>query len=300
MTRRQWLYLSSLSLAACKEEPKAAPASSQASKDSGPLKAGPFSVTVPAEWRASAIVEKVPLHPLYSEEAWQAYKKDNSYVLKPYYACRPEHWAIRLPAALPKGIDFNSKDPDDDPTAPQILIHRMDQWSVAATDGKVQEREKYFTPEYLRQGMEGLLSGEGPSPGPGYMDGMIPYRCVPKRIDFDGGYGVRVISEWELEADLMTKGDLHYLFYGLSGDNSCQIIATFPIDLPGLPESDPPGEPKAEHLGRSMARYEDLDKNFEAYVADAEKWVALHQAEITPNLDTLDAMLRSLVVKSWA
>ena len=296
MTRRQWLYLSSLSLAACKEEPKAAPPSTQAGKDIGPLKAGPFSVNVPAEWRANAIVEKVPLRPLYSAEDWQAFQKDSMNILKPSWGCRPEHWAIRLPAALPKGVPFNTQDPGDDPTAPQILIHRADQWDVAFTNGSTLAGEKSFTAKQLRAGMDGLLSGKGPAPCPAYMDASLSYRCLPQRIDFDGGHGVRVIAEWEIEADLMTKGDLHYLFVGMSADDSCQIIATFPIDLPGLPE---PGE-KAEHLGRSIARYEELSKDHEAYATEAEQWLKQHQAEITPRLDLLDGMLRSLVVKSWA
>ena len=103
-----------------------------------------------------------------------------------------------------------------------------------------------------------------------------------------------MIAEWEIEADLMTKGDLHYLFLGMSDDDSCQIIATFPIDLPGLPER---GQ-KAEHLGRSLARYEELSKGYETYVTEATQWLTQHQTEISPRLDTLDAMLRSLVVKT--
>ncbi|WP_265594048.1 hypothetical protein [Haloferula sp. BvORR071] len=295
MNRRHWLLLAGSALSGCRDEHKPAPAPTQTS-EADPLKAGPFSVTLPPEWKATAIIEKVPLRPLYTEDEWQAFQKDQSLVLKPSWGCRPEHWAIRLPAALPKGIDFNTKDPGDDPTAPQILIHRLDQWDDAFTNGKPQEGKLAFTSGHLRERMDGILNGQAPRPCPAFMDASLSYRCLPQRIDFNGGHGVRMIAEWEIETDLMTKGDLHYLFLGMSDDNSCQIIATFPIDLPGLPER---GE-KAEHLGRSLARYEELEKGYDAYVTDAEAWLKQHQAEITPKLDTLDAMLRSLVAKSWA
>jgi len=247
-------------------------------------------------WQSGAIVEKVPLRPLYTADGWQAFQKDPMNILKPFWACRPEHWAIRLPAALPSGGPYHGEDPGDNPTAPQILIHRSDQWDVAFTDGaSLPEGEKNLTLQHLRQNMDSLPDFKGWSPCPAYMDASLNI-FLPQRIDFKGGHGVRIINEWEIEANLLRKGDLHYLFLGMSDDDSCQIIATFPIDLPGLPER---GE-KAEHLGRSLARYEELEKGYDAYVTDAEAWLKQHQAEITPKLDMLDAMLRSLVVKSWA
>lgn len=305
MKRRNWLLLAGSALAGCNKghKPTAEAPAKGGEAELGALKAGPFSVVVPEEWRTGAIVEKVPLKSLYTAEGWQAFQENEMNILKPFYACRPEHWAVRLPGALPKGIEFNTEDPGDDPTAPQILIHRADQWDVVYTDGKAQKGEKHFTPARLRQGMNGLLSGGredpaggGPRPTPAYMNASLDFACLPKRIEFDGGYGVRIVCEWQIEADLMTKGDLHYLFLGMSADDSCQIIASFPIDLSGLPES---GE-KAEHLGRSIARYDELTKDYEAYHKEAEEWLVQHQAEITPRLDLLDGMLRSLVVKTWA
>ena len=81
----------------------------------------------------------------------------------------------------------------------------------------------------------------------------------------------------------------------MSDDDTCQIIATFPVHLPGLPD----GEPEAEHLGHSMKRYEELSRDLDAYESDAKAWLEQHAAELSPGLDVLDDMMRSLVVRHW-
>jgi hypothetical protein len=96
----------------------------------------------------------------------------------------------------------------------------------------------------------------------------------------------------QIESNLIRKGELHYLFLGRSDDNTCQIIATFPLSLRGE-------DIEAEHLGRSLKRYDELNQNSEAYEKDATAWLEQHAAEITPGLDTLDEMLKSLVVRRW-
>src|SRR5689334_5893613 len=87
------------------------------------LAAGPFRVAVPNAFAKDAIVEKVEFAPLYSASGWAAAKRDPMYSLKPSYANRPQHWAIRLPKAAPEWYEADPKTAGDDPTAPQILIH---------------------------------------------------------------------------------------------------------------------------------------------------------------------------------
>ena len=54
-----------------------------------------------------------------------------------------------------------------------------------------------------------------------------------------------------------------------------------------------------DHLGRSTSRYEDLTQGLDAYEKDATAWLEQHASEITPSLETLDEMLKSLVVRRW-
>jgi hypothetical protein len=235
------------------------------------------------------------MHPLYTAEQWQQTKTDDHFVLKPSYFIRPLHWAIRLPAATPEGIEIHLAHADDDPTAAQILIHKADEWESIMTDG-IEGREKSAGMlSTLRKEIDGAIEGDGSVDSPAFVDGGPGFVALKKRLEFDGGHGVRMINQWLFENDLMRKGRLHYLFVGMSDDNTCQIIATFPITLPGLPDDSP----DSEHLGRSVRRWEELSKDYEAYCTEAEAWLAKHAAEITPNLETLDEILKSLVVSRW-
>lgn len=259
------------------------------------VKAGPFAVAIPTEWGRTAIIEKVPIQPLYSREAWKAYQKNPLHRLKPGYICRPQHWALRLPAALPKGVRFDQKNAGDDETAPQILIHKASEWSVAFTDGEHEEKKAAELLNSMRKKMDQSLSHSDPHLSPAFMDASLSFLCQKRRIDFTGGHGVRMIAQWTIEPDLMRLGGLHYLFLGMSDDSSSQIIATFPLGLPGLPDSE-----DKNHLGRSTEKYADLTQAFNRYEADAKRWLEEHIQEINPSLQTLDAMMQSLVAVHWS
>lgn len=287
MKRRHFIHLGAASLAACGHS-RAADETDTASK------AGPFTITIPEKWRATALVEKKPISPVYDAEAWEAYQKERLYVMKPSYGNRPQHWALRIPAALPEGIIFDKKNADDDATAPQILIHKADEWAVAFTDGKAQEKPLAEVIRSLRGKMDAALKDDDRDLSPAFMDASLTFQCLKRRIDFKGGHGIRLVAQWSIEPNIMRRGDLHYLFLGMSDDNSCQIIATFPLDLPGLP-----GDGDKDHLGHSTANYEKFTEGYDGYATEAKKWLEKHATEITPSLATLDTMMESLVAKTW-
>lgn len=287
MKRRHFIHLGAASLVACGH--------SRAAEDKdAATKAGPFSITLPEKWRTSAIVEKKAIFPLYDEEEWKALKRDSSYVKKPGYCTRPQHWAIRTPAALPDGVPFEKENIDDNPTAPQILIHKADEWGLAATDGKAHETPVAEVIRSLRGNMDAALTAENPEPSPAFVDAHLGFTCLKRRIDFTGGHGVRLVTQWDFEANLMRLGELHYLFVGMSDDDTCQIIATFPISLPGLPV-----DRDKSHLGRSISEYQEFSKHHSDYEAAAKKWLEQNAEKITPSLATLDKMIESLVAPTW-
>ncbi|MGV3660948.1 MAG: hypothetical protein ACO1TE_12235 [Prosthecobacter sp.] len=289
MNRRHWLQLSTSAAVPC-----AGRTARSAPSGTAGLKAGPFSMDVPAEWARSAVIEKAPLFPLYDAAEWKGLQTDPSFRKKPGYICRPQHWAVRLPAALPEGFSVDLKNAGDDATAPQILIHKADEWAVAFTDGV---HEKVKAAELLRRmraRMDDALTRDEPGFTPGYMDATLSFTCLKKRLEFTGGHGVRLAAQWTIEADLLRKGELHYLFVGMSQDNTCQIIATFPLNLPGLPGAD-----DSSHLGRGMRPYEEMTKGFNSYENTAREWLEKNAATITPSLETLDAMMSSLVARTW-
>ena len=240
------------------------------------------------------------MRPVHTVEEWKQAKVDSSYGLKPGFYNRPLHWAIRLPAATPNGVPIDLENADDNPEASQILIHKTAEWPRVMSDG-IEEAPPGNAPNdihEMRKDLEAVIRGEDTLAFPAYMDAHVSFSCLKQRIDFDGGHGVRMITQWMSGSDLMRKGSLHYLFSGMSDDDTCQIIATFPIDLPGLPDLE--YEPASKHLGRSLKENTDwLDNDFEAYEREAVAWLIQHQAEIEPRLQTLDDMLRSLVVRRW-
>jgi hypothetical protein len=259
------------------------------------LKAGDFSVTVPENWKATAVVEKVPLKPLYTEAEWKGHQEDPQLTYKPSYENRPEHWALRFPAASPKGIELDLANAGDDPTAAQILIHKASEWPMVFTDGKHEEPRTRNTLKGLRQRMDAALEKDDPHLSPAFADAAQAFMCLKRRIDFDGGHGVRMLAQWTIEPQLLRRGELQYFFFGMSDDDSCQIIATFPVLLPGLPTGE-----STEHLGRSLVKYEKFTRNFGAYIKEATTWLEQHAGEITPGLDPLDAVMKSLIVRRWA
>lgn len=285
MKRRYFIQLGMAGLAGCGKGGR---------ESTTVLKAGPFAVTVPVNWSKSAIIEKVPLHPLYPPEYWKLYQEDKRNEFKPYYLCRPEHWAIRLPAALPAGHPGTDENVGDDPTAPQILIHKANEWSVAGTDGKHEEMNTAEMIRSMRGKMETAMTHDESDLSPAFTHGSLDFRCLKRRIDFAGGHGIRLVAQRNYETDLMRFGQLHYLFLGMSDDDSCQIIATFPLNLPGLPKPE-----EKTHLGRSIANYDDLSNNYDQYISDAKKWLEQNADKITPSLRTLDQMLESLVARRW-
>lgn len=263
--------------------------------ESESIEAGPFRATVPKAFAKGVVVEKVALAPVYSAEAWAAKERNPAMLLKPAYQNRPQHWAIRLPKAAPEWYEANLKAAGDDPTAPQILIHKADEWASTFDDGKVDATAAAKRVAGMRKDLALWVKQPVNRISPGYMDASTAFDCLKKRIKFEGGSGVRGIVQWNIEAQLARRGELHYLFLGLSDDGSCQIIATFPLDLPGLPGDSQ----EATHLGYSTKDYPKLTKEFDTYEAAVTKWLIANENKFSPNLKDLDAMMAGLVVKRW-
>jgi hypothetical protein len=259
------------------------------------ISAGPFSVFAPVEWAASAVVEKVPIAPLYSRDAWRTAQRDPSFLLKGSYENRPQHWAIRFPKLDIKVESRGDIKPGEDENAPQILIHKSAEWDAAFRDGSYTAKDANRSIQRLRQdldawGKRNLLCS------PAFMDAHLEFICVKKKIRFKGGYGYRMLAQWNTELSLATKRDLHYLFIGMSDDDSCQIIATFPLDIPGLADPD---NRESEHIGYSYSRYSDVFNGYDKYKRLAKAWLVDNAAKSNPAIKDLDAIIGSLAAAKW-
>lgn len=259
------------------------------------IAAGTFLVAVPPNWAAGVMVEKVPAYPLYSAEAWKELQQDPMLQMKPYYGNRPQHWAIRIPAMGLKGETSNGKEAGADPTAPQILIHQNEGWASIYQNGMHTPEEAAAEKKERRSVLTALAGSTEGRITPAYMDASLSFTCLKKKLSFKGGHGYRVVTQWAIEPDLVRRGSLHYLFVGLSDDDTCQIIATFPLDAPDLPAADS----EAEHLGYSTKNYEALSQGIDAYSAAAVSWLESRASSFTPSLDALDHLVESLHAETW-
>ncbi|WP_193211863.1 hypothetical protein [Luteolibacter marinus] len=300
ISRRSWIHLAFATLCGCKGRKTAGPTRTPPNDAAPRLLAGPFEIDLPPGWRASASIEKVPAHALYTPDQFkwlqqaEAEGDPSPPLLKPHFGVRPQHWAIRLPAAIPPGFTLSQMDAGDNPTAPQILIHKAREWASIFRDGTEGLRDSTAVIQSMRQKLDATIRGEGVDPCPAVMDGSLTFDCLKKRLDFEGGYGIRMIAQRTIEPQMIRKGQLHYLFVGISDDNTCQVLATFPVTLPGLP-----GEDSLEHLGQRFEPYHEFVQDYDSYQGDAITWLEQHATEIDPSLDKLDKMLENLVVRQW-
>jgi len=244
--------------------------------DSATLKAGPFEVSVPKVFSAAAIIEKVP------------FKLEGP---KLGYSDRPQHWAIRFPAAALPGQTFDANGAGENEAAPQILIHKAEEWSTRFT----LEGQRFDRLAKLRAELDGGIGGTFPEAYPAFGAGAFELISMREALAFRGGRGLRMVCQRSFDRGLVRRGRLQYLFCGLSDDDSCQILATFPLDHPDLPDDSV----EAEHLGRSVARYEELVREFETYSAEAAKWLEQIADGLSPSLDRLDGIVQSLEAKRW-
>ena len=281
MVPRLLFFLACFALSSLAEEPAT-------------ITAGPFEIKAPTAWAKTAIVEKVPILPVYTQAEWKQYKANPMNILKPGYSCRPQHWAIRLPVLHIEDEPYDRKKVGDNFVAPQILIHKADEWDAASKNGEIDPvtAAKYIAK--LRDEME-KANKEMRYGDPCFVDAEFHFETGRKRIDFKGGHGYRMLAQWTIEADFVHRGMLHYLFIGLSDDNTCQIVATIPVNLSGLPGKWEEGK----HLGFSEKPYGKFTQDFDAYEKAVQKWLSDNLSKITPSLDALDSMIASLHAEAW-
>ncbi|MFW6183831.1 MAG: hypothetical protein ACOC8X_08535, partial [Chloroflexota bacterium] len=106
-------------------------------------------------------------------------------------------------------------------------------------------------------------------------------------VDFDGGAGIRYLTQYGQAVTPVNNTELFYTFQGLTDDGETYIAAIFPVAHPDLPE-DASGAPQG--LSGQL--------EFEDYLDEVT--LLLQQAEdesFTPSLRLLDQLVLSLHVR---
>jgi hypothetical protein len=105
-------------------------------------------------------------------------------------------------------------------------------------------------------------------------------------LDFEGGTGVRLVTQYGQAVWPINNFDLFYAFTGLSDDGSTLIVAIMPVANAALP--DDPDEIVSGDMEGFMAGYED-------YIVSTEAMLnAAAPGSYTPNIELLDDLMRSI------
>jgi hypothetical protein len=109
-------------------------------------------------------------------------------------------------------------------------------------------------------------------------------------LDFQGGSGIRFITQYAQDAGPILSGQIFYTFQGLTSDGQYYVAYFQPVTTPALPASY-----------EESAAAEDYD----AFVANLDRYLeettqtlnALPTTEFTPDLAQLDRMIQSLTIR---
>ena len=105
-------------------------------------------------------------------------------------------------------------------------------------------------------------------------------------LDFDGGTGVRFVTQYGQAVWPINNYDLFYAFTGLSEDGSRLIVAVMPIANLALPD-----DPENVIAGDM----ESFAEGFQDYIVQTEAMLnAAAPGSFTPDLDLLDGLMRSI------
>jgi hypothetical protein len=106
-------------------------------------------------------------------------------------------------------------------------------------------------------------------------------------LDFEGGSGVRFLTQYVQERREINNRELFYTFQGITDDGHAYVSAFLPVSHPSLPV----------HLGV----FRDARDTYSWRYAEYATWIEeqlneAHASSFTPGLDQLDALIRSLEV----
>ncbi len=117
-----------------------------------------------------------------------------------------------------------------------------------------------------------------------------------KVIPFRNGRGVRMLAQYAMARAIINNHELIYHFEGLTDDGQSYVIAILPVSAPGLPEKGEPGS-VAPAGGVPIPDWNDMNANWMGYYGDVRQMLqGLEPGAYNPNLDQLDALIRSLTI----
>lgn len=234
-----------------------------------------WSLQPPPGCTASA--ETVAANPLYSEQARRDLARDPLLSLKPDFNNMPRHLRFDLSACYRLRGMFDAS-LRVLPVAEYAHIYDKD---AAGTDSD-------WSSDVLAE-LKTWLSGNPAARWPmvPYLD-MSPQFTVERRaLQFPGGHGIRVVTQFVPDVGFAESGIVSYVFQGLSDDGRDFVLLTVPLALKGAA-----ADRAEQHLGFSLDAIERDEEQRRRYEAAIAALVARQGTQ--PALAELDAIVESL------
>jgi len=119
------------------------------------------------------------------------------------------------------------------------------------------------------------------------------YAAQPALLMFTNGTGVRMISQYAQFPAPITKDNSYYHFEGITSDGQYLIAAVFPVTLPLQSTMDNPSADGIPFPDYATATPSDFETYYQAVT---DKLNASPNNSFQPNLDLLDALIRSIQI----
>lgn len=153
------------------------------------------------------------------------------------------------------------------------------------------------------QRLQGLLASPSAAltrqsmPRVPYFNADATIAAQAKRIHFQNGDGVRMVSEYSQAVMPIANEGTFYQFIGLTSDGKYLIIAVMPVHAPTLPALEDPSSPLPAGGVPFPSAAADVSAYEAYYQAVTDKLNGTDSSAFTPSLATLDALMQSLNVQ---
>jgi len=146
------------------------------------------------------------------------------------------------------------------------------------------------------------------SPNAQYANDVLPYipfinsgqvfAAQEKVISFNGGSGLRIVTQYASDVEPINNGGLFYHFEGLTSDGKYYIVATLPVNLSFLPVDNNPESPVPSG-GIAFPQNNASGTDFENYFKQVTNQInATAPDQFNPSLNTLDALIQSFSIET--
>ncbi len=175
---------------------------------------------------------------------------------------------------------------------PQIFVYPVQEYAAANSSAA----------ESIQR-LQDVLS----NPGAQYASDQLPrvpffnagqvFAAQEKVIQFNGGSGVRIVTQYAQDVSPVNNGGLFYDFEGLTSGGKYYIVAILPAQLPFLPADNNPSSPVPPG-GIAFPQNNAPGTDFENYFRQVTDLInAARPDQFSPSLTSLDALIQSISIQ---